>query len=255
MSKLKDNSLQYKTEIKHGFEAFEPGNNDCIESEKLNEYINSMNPKSKNTFLYNSIKSLTSQKYEENDDKITLDEYISFIDDQLNDTQSREGLKKIFSLFCEPNQTNFSWTKFPLIAKELGDKDMANKLLKLLEHSKLYTKDVNFKEFCDIMKDDYIYNKKKLKKKDMGDYEDVESYKQKKRKNKNKEEEEEMGTISSKNSYKDKNEDNKKSGEDNDGEKSSKRYHRRYRDSKNKNENNESGKNINKTHFKYRKKH
>ena len=244
MSKIKDNSLQYRTEIKHGFESFEPGNNDCIESEKLNEIINTMNPKKQNSFIYNSIKSLTTQKYEENDDKISLDEYISFIDDQLNDTQSREGLKKIFSLFCEPNQNNFSWTMFPLIAKELGDNEMGNKLLKLLEQSKLYTKNLNFKEFCEIMRDDYVYNKK-IQKGDKKDYENVESYKQKKKKNKKKEEEEEMGTISSKN----------KSGEDNDGEKSSKRYHRRYRDSKNKNENNENGNTINRVHSKYRKKH
>ena len=253
MSKIKDNSLQYRTEIKHGFEAFEPGNNDCIESEKLNEFISTITPKKQNLFIYNSIKSLTNQKYEENDDKITLEEYLSFIDDQLNDTQSREGLKKIFSLFCDPNQNNFSWTKFPLIAKELGDNEMGNKLLKLLEQSKLYTKNVNFKEFCEIMREDYVYNKKLQKpdKKDY-DYENVESYKQKKRKNKKKEEDEEMGTLSSKN------EENKKSGEDNDGEngeKSSKRYHRRYRDSKNKNENNENGNNINKVHSKYRKKH
>ena len=244
MSKIKDNSLQYRTEIKHGFESFEPGNNDYIDSEKLNEIINTMNRKKQNSFIYNSIKSLTTQKYKENDDKISLDEYISFIDDQLNDTQSREGLKKIFSLFCDPNQNNFSWTKFPLIAKELGDTEMGNKLLKLLEQSKLYTKNLNFKEFCEIMRDDYVYNKK-LQKGDKKDYENVGSYKQKKKKNKKKEEEEEMGTISSKN----------KSGEDNDGEKSSKRYHRRYRDSKNKNENNENGNTINRVHSKYRKKH
>ena len=65
----------------------------------------------------------------------------------------------------------------------------------------------------------------------------------------------EEGTVSSKNSYKDKKEDNKKSGEDNDGEKSSKRYHRRYRDNKTKSDNNDNGNGINKVHSKYRKKH
>lgn len=253
MSNLKDNSSQYIKEIQYGFESFEPGNNDCIESEKLNELINTMNSKKKNTFLYNLIRSITAQKIADNEDKISLEEYISFVDEQLNDTKSKEGVKKIFSLFCDPNKNNFSWTKFPLFAKELGDDEMANKLLKLLEQSKLYTKDLNFREFYDIIKDDYVYSKK-IKKADVEDYEDIESYKQKKKKKyKKNEEEEEIRTTSSKNSYK--NEENKKSGEDNDGEKSSKRYHRRYRDSKNKNENNENGNNINKTHVKYRKKH
>ena len=73
--------------------------------------------------------------------------------------------------------------------------------------------------------------------------------KKKKTKIKMKEESEEMGTISSKN------EDAKNPIENNEGEKSNKRYHRRYRDTKSKNENNDKGNNINnKTHTKYRKK-
>ena len=35
MSKRKDNTLQYKTAILHGFESFEPGNNGIIEAKKI----------------------------------------------------------------------------------------------------------------------------------------------------------------------------------------------------------------------------
>ena len=253
MSKLKDNSLQYKTEIKHGFEALEPGNNHIISTEKLNDFTKVMNSKKNNPFLYNTIKSLTTQKEEENEENISYEEYMSFIDDQLDDVESKDGLKKIFSVFCDSNQSNFSWTKLPLIVKELGDNEMANKLLKLIEQADLYNKDLNFKEFSEMMNTEYE-NEKNTKNDISEDYEDIESYKQKKLKYKKKEEYEE-GTVSSKNSYKDKNEDNKKSGEDNDGEKSNKRYHRRYRDNKTKNDNNENGSGTNKVHSKYRKKH
>ncbi len=249
MSKIKNNTLKYKKEIRNGFEALDPGNNGIIETQKLTEYTNAMNAKEKYPFLNNTIKSLTAQKENENEENISSQEYISFIDDQLNDTESRDGLKKIFSVFCDSNQKSFSWTKFPMIAKELGDNEMANKLLTLIEQSKLYNKDVNFKEFYDIMNMEYE-DEKKIQN-DIEDYEEIESYKQRKRKHKKKEEYEE-GTISSKNS---KNEDNKKSGEDNDGEKSNKRYHRRYRDNKTKNDNNDNGNSINKVHSKYRKKH
>ncbi len=252
MSKLKDNSLQYKTQIKHGFEALEPGNNLIIPTVKLNDFTKAMNSKKKYPFLYNTINSLTAQKEEENDDNVSFEEYMSFIDDQLDDIESKDGLKKIFSVFCDSNQSSFSWTKLPLIVKQLGDNEMSNKLMKLIDQAKLYNKDLNFKEFTEIMTTEYE-NDKNVKN-DSEDYEDMESYKQKKRKYKKKDEYEE-GTVSSKNSYKDKKEDNKKSGEDNDGEKSSKRYHRRYRDNKTKSDNNDNGNGINKVHSKYRKKH
>ena len=252
MSKLKDNSLQYKTEIKHGFEVMEPGNNLKISTEKLNDISKAMNSKKNNPFLYNTIKSLTSQKEEENEENISFKEYMSFLDDQLDDIESKDGLQKIFSVFCDSNQSSFSWTKLPLIVKELGDNEMANKLLKLIEQANLYNKDLNFKEFSEIMNTDYEIEKN-LKIDNSEDYEDMERKKKKKRKYKKKEDNEE-GTVSSKNSYRDKNEENKKSGEDIE-EKSSKRYHRRYRDNKSKNDNNENGNGVNKVHSKYRKKH
>lgn len=244
MYKLKDNTLQYKTEIKRGFEALEPGNNGIIETKKLNEFTEAMNSGKKIPFLYNTINSLTEQKEGENEENISAKEYLSFIDGELSDIKSREGLKKIFSVFCEdPN--GFSWTRFALIARDLGDNEMAQKLLKLIEQAKLYNKDLNFIEFCDIMNEEY---KKQIKNiNDSEDYEEKKSYKERKRKKKaaKREEEEDMGTISS-----GKYEETK----DADGEKSNKRYHRRYRDSKNKNDNNENG-NVNKVHSKYRKKH
>ena len=259
MSKKKDNTLQYKTAIRHGFESLEPGSNGVIETKKLDEFTKAMNSKQKYPFVYNTIKSLSAKKFDENDENLSVEEYISFINEQLNDIDSREGLKSIFSVFCDENKKNFSWTKLAVIAKELGDEETAKTLLKLLEQSKLFTKELDFKEFCDIIREDYLMDMNINN--DDEDYENKETYKNKKNKNKNKrivkkeeEEEEERGTISSK--------ENKKSGDDNDGEKSSKRYHRRYRDNKNKNDKNDNNENgnsngnsTNKIHSKYRKKH
>jgi Ca2+-binding EF-hand superfamily protein len=253
MSKRKDNTLQYKKAILHGFESLEPGNNGIIETKKLDEFTKAMNSKQKYPFLYNTIKSLSAKKFDENDENLSVEEYLSFINEKLNDIETREGLKSIYSVFCDENKNNFSWTKLAVISKELGDDETANKLLKLLEQAKLYTKDLDFKEFCDIVREDYLMDININN--DNEDYENKETYKKKKIKNKRivkkEEEEEERETISSK--------ENKKSGDDNDGEKSNKRYHRRYRDNKNKNDNNENGNSngnsTNKIHSKYRKKH
>ena len=256
MSNLNNKTSQYKSEIKEAFKSLEPGNNGIIETNQLNELNKIKDLNKKNPFLSDTIKSLISKKNEENDEYISSKEFISFVDEQLSGNNSKEDIEKIFNIFCEENKESFSWTKFAMTMKELGENDTANKLLKLIEQSKLYNKDINLDEFYDIINEDYEdYEDNNIKSSNEGEsYEQKEKYKHKK-KDAN-EEEEDIKTISSKN------EDNKKSIEDNEMDKTNKRYHRRYRDTKNKNENKiENNDNINnvnssnnKIHTKYRKK-
>lgn len=253
MSNLNNKTSQYKSEIKEAFKSLEPGNNGIIETNQLNELNKIKDLNKKNPFLSDTIKSLISKKNEENDEYISSKEFISFVDEQLSGNNSKEDIEKIFNIFCEENKESFSWTKFAMTMKELGENDTANKLLKLIEQSKLYNKDINLDEFYDIINEEYEDNN--IKSSNEGEsYKQKEKYKHKK-KDAN-EEEEDIKTISSKN------EDNKKSMEDNEMDKTNKRYHRRYRDTKNKNENKiENNDNINnvnssnnKIHTKYRKK-
>ena len=249
---INDKSQKYKSEIKNAFDSFEPDNDGTINIKHLNDCtkINDLNKNNK--FIQDSIKSLTSQKKEEKEEFISSDEYISFFDEQLNDINSKEGLEKIFCALSEGNDKSISWMKLPSIMKELGNDDMANNLMKLIEQGKLFNKELNFKDFCEIMNEDFDKNLKILN--ETNDYIIKGSYKEiKNTRNKNKEESEDMGTSSSKN------EDPKISIENNEGEKSNKRYHRRYRDTKNKDkmENNENGNENNynnKVQTKYRKK-
>ena len=245
----KGQSSPYKTEIEKAFNSYEPNNNGFISINQLNDYTKINNLKKKHPFIYESIKSITSQKNEEKNEHISTEEYLDFFDEQLNDINSKEGLKNIFNILADGDDKNLSWNKLPIIAKELGDNNTANNLMKLIEQGKLYNKDINFDKFCDIMNDDN--DDKNIKSFNVSD-DSEEQIKNKNKKNKinNKEESEDMGTITSKN------EDTKNSIDNNDGEKSNKRYHRRYRDTKNKNENKDNGNNTNnnKIHTKYRKK-
>ena len=246
----KGQSSPYKTEIEKAFNSYEPNNNGFISINQLNDYTKINNLKKKHPFIYESIKSITSQKNEEKNEHISTEEYLDFFDEQLNDINSKEGLKNIFNVLTDGDDKNLSWNKLPIIAKELGDNNTANNLMKLIEQGKLYNKDINFDKFCDIMNDDND-DDKNIKSLNVSD-DSEEQIKNKNKKNKinNKEESEDMGTITSKN------EDTKNSIDNNDGEKSNKRYHRRYRDTKNKNENKDNGNNTNnnKIHTKYRKK-
>ena len=289
MSSLKDNTLQYKEEIKNNFESFDPNNRGIIETQELNDFINSINSKKKNSFIYNSIKSLTALKKQENEEGISSEEYISFIDNKLNDDKSNEGLKNLFNVFCDGNTGNISWNTFPLIARELGDNEIADKLLKIIKQSKMYTKELNFKEFFELMNnenDDYSnytfknensensdININNLKINEYLDIDEKPTYRQRKQILQKLKENESSMTYSSKNSVQDNDEivveekyyNNQKQEEtskDNDNEKTNKRYHRRYRSKKvkshnnnNLNENLENGNNSHKSYTKYRKNH
>ena len=246
----KDKSSLYKNEIQNAFNSYEPDNNGFININQLNNYTKINNIKKKHPFIYDSIKSITSQKNEEKNDMISSEEYLDFFDEQLNDINSKEGLKNIFNVLADGDDKKLSWNKLPIIAKELGDNNMANNLLNLIEQGKLFNKDINFNEFCDIINGDSDDDKNIKSFNESDESEEKETIKNKKNKSQNKEESEDMGTITSKN------EDTKNSMDNNDGEKSNKRYHRRYRDTKNKNENKDNGNNTNnnKMHTKYRKK-
>ena len=246
----KDKSSLYKNEIKNSFNSYEPDNNGFININQLNDYTKINNIKNKHPFIYDSIKSITSQKNEEKNDMISSEEYLDFFAEQLNDINSKEGLKNIFNVLADGDDKKLSWNKLPIITKELGDNNMANNLLNLIEQGKLFNKDINFDEFCDIINGDSDDDKNIKSFNESDESEEKETIKNKKNKSQNKEESEDMGTITSKN------EDTKNSMDNNDGEKSNKRYHRRYRDTKNKNENKDNGNNTNnnKMHTKYRKK-
>ena len=224
MSKLNNKSSQYKTEIKNAFKSLNPDNNEIIEANQLNDCNKIMNYKQKNPFLYSSIKSLTSKKSEENDEYISSKEYISYIDNKLNDDN-----ENIFNIFCEGNKDGFSLTKLAKTAKELGDDNTANKMMKLIEQAKLFNKEITFDEFQDILNDDYDNNIKSSNESE--DFEEKENSKLN-----NKKEEEDIKIISSKN----------EDPQENEAEKINKRYHRRYRDTKNKSENNDNVNNNNK---------
>ena len=244
----KDKLFPYKTEIENEFNSYEPDNNGLINIKHLSDFAKINNLKQKHPFIYDSIKSITTQKKEEKSELISSDEYFDFFDEQLNDINSKEGLKNIFNVLSDGEDKNLEWNKLPIIATELGDNNMANDLMKLIEQGKVFNKYINFEEFYDIINDDDNKNVKSLNESE--DSEEKIKNKNKKNKKLNKEESEDMGTFTSKN------EDTKNSIDNNDGEKSNKRYHRRYRDTKNKNESNDSGNNTNnnKIHTKYRKK-
>ena len=286
MSSSKNKTEQYENEIKTNFKTYNDNKKDIIQAKKFNDLIYISKNNKKNQFMYDSIKSLIDLKQEEKEENISPEEYISFIENQLNTDKNNNNLKNIFNVFCDSNTQKISWNTFPLIAKELGNEELADNLMNVIRQSKLYSKKINYEEFLDIMNSESDEEKEKIdiKSNNIDDknnknsktdslneeenfkindyienYEEKPTYKQRKIiANRNKKYEEEISSSSkSINKASDdiiieeKSEENKISNyeNDNDNEKIIKRYHRRYRSKKipNNNENHNS-ENINLNH-------
>lgn len=286
MSSSKNKTEQYENEIKTNFKTYNDNKKDIIQAKKFNDLIYISKNNKKNQFMYDSIKSLIDLKQEEKEENISPEEYISFIENQLNTDKNNNNLKNIFNVFCDSNTQKISWNTFPLIAKELGNEELADNLMNVIRQSKLYSKKINYEEFLDIMNSESDEEKEKIdiKSSNIDDknnknsktdslneeenfkindyienYEEKPTYKQRKIiANRNKKYEDEISSSSkSINKASDdiiieeKSEENKISNyeNDNDNEKIIKRYHRRYRSKKipNNNENHNS-ENINLNH-------
>ena len=286
MSSSKNKTEQYENEIKTNFKTYNDNKKDIIQAKKFNDLIYISKNNKKNQFMYDSIKSLIDLKQEEKEENISPEEYISFLENQLNTDKNNNNLKNIFNVFCDSNTQKISWNTFPLIAKELGNEELADNLMNVIRQSKLYSKKINYEEFLDIMNSESDEEKEKIdiKSSNIDDknnknsktdslneeenfkindyienYEEKPTYKQRKIiANRNKKYEDEISSSSkSINKASDdiiieeKSEENKISNyeNDNDNEKIIKRYHRRYRSKKipNNNENHNS-ENINLNH-------
>ena len=286
MSSSKDDSYKYEKEIKLNFENYSKNNSNKLSAQNLDDFIENTNSKIKNPFIYNSIKTFTNLKQAENDLNISPEEYITFMNKQINNDKNKKKLKNIFDIFCDDNKSDkISWNKFPLIAEELGNENLADTLMNLLRQSKLYSKNINFEEFCEIMNSDsdkednidneesidnnndnnkIIYNKKNNNKYSqpyeennlkineyIENYEEKPTYKQRKMMKKNSKENNEEDITSSSRSINKISDDiiiEEKSYENsNEDEKVNKRYHRRYRSKKdmNINYNNKENNNSN----------
>jgi len=286
MSSSKNKTEQYENEIKTNFKTYNDNKKDIIQAKKFNDLIYISKNNKKNQFMYDSIKSLIDLKQEEKEENISPEEYISFIENQLNTDKNNNNLKNIFNVFCDSNTQKISWNTFPLIAKELGNEELADNLMNVIRQSKLYSKKINYEEFLDIMNSESDEEKEKIdiKSSNIDDknnknsktdslneeenfkindyienYEEKPTYKQRKIiANRNKKYEDDISSSSkSINKASDdiiieeKSEENKISNyeNDNDNEKIIKRYHRRYRSKKIPNNNeNHNNENINLNH-------
>ena len=146
--------MSYKEEselfdIIEGFQMFGSNNNGIINPNELKEIMETMNIKVENPFLYNIINKLCLYCNQNNKEGIEPGDFISLLDQELDDTNSKEGLQKIFTALSNPISNKISLHNISNIYKNDENYDNINNIISRPE---VNSKEINFNEFIDIMK-------------------------------------------------------------------------------------------------------
>ena len=152
MSSSKKNSEL--NDIVKGFKMFSSDNNGLINPNELKEIMETMNMDEKSPFIYNIIVDLCSDPEIQQKGGIDAGDFISSLDQELDDTSSVDGLQNIFSIF-----SNSSTNTIPLqIFNQIDEEDNSinaelNKIKNLISKPEINGKELDFQEFNEIMKD------------------------------------------------------------------------------------------------------
>lgn len=146
-------------EIQKGFEMFDVDNKGIIDPNEIKEAIEEMNLQDKNLFFYELICSLCKDKEIKKKGGMTCEDFISFLEKKTNDSESKDGIQRIFNVFSDGSNDMLPIPNFYQAAKEIGDTDNEKELKELIEKSQTGGKELNFDEFYEIMKKEEI-NKK-----------------------------------------------------------------------------------------------
>ena len=166
MSNNKDSELK---EIIEGFNLFGSETEGLINPIEVKEIMDIMNMSEKNPFLYNIINNLCLDEEIQRKGGINAEDFISLLDQEIDDISSLEGLQKIFSIFSDVNSNKISLPTFSQIINQ-NDMDLgkdSEDIKKLISKPEISGKEIDFNEFKDIMnngkekeKTNLIYMKK-----------------------------------------------------------------------------------------------
>ena len=167
MKKNQDSELN---EIIEGFQILGADSGGLVNPNELKEIMDIMNMSEKYPYIYNIILALCADEETQQKGGIEASDFISLLDQNLNDTSSKGGVQNIFSIF-----SNSSTNKIPLptFSNIIGKGDSfgedGEKIKKLISKPEMNAKELNFNEFHDIvrtetprqsLKEHIIYKKK-----------------------------------------------------------------------------------------------
>ena len=145
---MSDKHQSELNDIIEGFQMFSSDTDGLINPNELKEIMETMNMNEKNLFLYNIINQLCS--YSETNQKGGIDpgDFISLLDQELNDSSSIEGLEKIFTALYTPSTNTILLQNIQKIDNIEKDETIKT----LFSKPEVNGKEIDFNEFVEIMK-------------------------------------------------------------------------------------------------------
>ena len=152
MSNNKNSELN---DIIEGFKLFGSETGGIINPSEIKDIMEIMNMNESNPFLYKIISDLCLNEEIQKKGGINADDFISILDQELNDISSMEGLQKIFSIFSDVNEDKINLPIISQILNQNRDWGLGNdeeKIKKLISRPELVGNQINFDDFQKMMK-------------------------------------------------------------------------------------------------------
>ena len=174
MTEKRYDTEEEKKEILKGLEFFVSSeDSDLINPKEIKDLMDKLELKDKMPFVYNLIDSLSSSREIRRKGGLTKDEFITYVENKMNDQESKEGIRTIYSMFTDQNDDYLPMTNFGRTARDIGDNEKDQELKELLDKADMTGKELDFNEFYEIMKNDNETNenRKNLRKEKPKKYE------------------------------------------------------------------------------------
>ena len=138
-------------EIRQAFELFDSSGEGKLDPKELISSMKALNFDKENPTMFNLISDLDTMEAKKNGG-ITFDEYVTSINLKLRDSESKEGIRRIFDMFIDdPNSDTININSLRKVALELGENMSNDDLKDMLERTSTSGKEITFDEFYEIM--------------------------------------------------------------------------------------------------------
>ena len=130
---------------------FNTDGNNLVNPFEIKEAMQILGLREKKPNLYALIETLCDRKDVKKNGGLTVEEFVSFLEDQMNDTESNDGLTRLFDVFRDPKSETVPMNNFCQAAKDVEDHETANDLREAIDSSDMAGKEIDFDEFREIM--------------------------------------------------------------------------------------------------------
>lgn len=123
-----------------------------INPNELKEIMETMNMDEKNPYIYNKILDLCSNPEIQEKGGIEAADFISLLDQGINDTSTSDGIHNIFSVFANTSTNTVPLQIFSQIASQDNSIEGGDDIKKIISKPEINGKELDFDEFHNIVK-------------------------------------------------------------------------------------------------------